>query len=130
VFIASIIRAIDFIALMMEAVRTFDTSVYSNETTRRFIQEGPNFHSSVVLQTHSLYITWGISNWPVGGSSSETQSHPISINNNNYEVPKQLSYRFIEATAVSWYIKCNNLCINFTCVNRHTSLDIVPMVIT
>jgi hypothetical protein len=31
-----------FIALMMEAVRTSETSVYSNETTRRYIPEGSN----------------------------------------------------------------------------------------
>jgi hypothetical protein len=38
---ASIIRVI-IIALMMEAVRTFETSVYSNENTRRYIPEGFN----------------------------------------------------------------------------------------
>jgi predicted secreted protein len=30
------------IALMMEAVRTSETSVYSNETTARYIPEGSN----------------------------------------------------------------------------------------
>jgi hypothetical protein len=29
---------------MMEAVRTSETSVYSNETTRRYIPEGSNLH--------------------------------------------------------------------------------------
>jgi hypothetical protein len=36
---ASIIKA-----LMMEAVRTSETSVYSNETARRYIPEGSNLH--------------------------------------------------------------------------------------
>jgi hypothetical protein len=30
------------IVLMMEAVRTYETSVYSKETTRRYIPEGSN----------------------------------------------------------------------------------------
>jgi hypothetical protein len=30
----------------MEAVRTSETSLYSNETTRRYIPEGSNFHIS------------------------------------------------------------------------------------
>jgi hypothetical protein len=34
-----------FIALMMEAVRTSETLVYSNETTWRYIPEGSNLHS-------------------------------------------------------------------------------------
>jgi hypothetical protein len=33
------------IALMMEAVRTFETSVYSNETTRRYIPEDSDIHA-------------------------------------------------------------------------------------
>jgi hypothetical protein len=32
----------EFIALMMEAVRTSEKAVYSNETTRRYIPEGSN----------------------------------------------------------------------------------------
>jgi hypothetical protein len=32
--------------------------------------------------SHS-YITWGMNDRPLGGSSSETQSHPIDINNMN-----------------------------------------------
>jgi hypothetical protein len=32
-----------FIALMMEAVRTSETSVYSNKTTSRYIPDGCNF---------------------------------------------------------------------------------------
>jgi hypothetical protein len=39
---ASIIR---FIALMMEAVRISETSVYFNETTRRYVPEGYNLHT-------------------------------------------------------------------------------------
>jgi hypothetical protein len=31
-------------ALMMDAVRAPETSVYSNETTRRYIPEGSNLH--------------------------------------------------------------------------------------
>jgi hypothetical protein len=30
---------------MMEAVRTTETSVYSNETTRRYIPQGSNLHT-------------------------------------------------------------------------------------
>jgi hypothetical protein len=33
-------RSAGFITLMMEAVRTSQTSVYPNETTRRYIPEG------------------------------------------------------------------------------------------
>jgi hypothetical protein len=32
-------------ALIMEVVRTSETSVYSNETTRRYIPEGANLHT-------------------------------------------------------------------------------------
>jgi hypothetical protein len=32
-------------ALMMEAVRTSETSAYPSETTRRYILEGSNLHS-------------------------------------------------------------------------------------
>jgi hypothetical protein len=35
-----------FIALMTEAVRTSETSVYSNQTTRRYILEGSNLHGN------------------------------------------------------------------------------------
>jgi len=31
-------------ALMMEAVRTSDTSVYNNDTTRRYMSEGSNLN--------------------------------------------------------------------------------------
>jgi hypothetical protein len=30
---------------MMEAVRTCETSVYANETTRRYIPQGSNIHT-------------------------------------------------------------------------------------
>jgi hypothetical protein len=40
VFTASII-----IALLMKAVRTSETSVYYNETTRRYIPEDSNLHT-------------------------------------------------------------------------------------
>jgi hypothetical protein len=33
------------ISLIMEAVRASETSVYSNETTRRYIPEGSNLHT-------------------------------------------------------------------------------------
>jgi len=33
------------IALIMEAIRTSETSVYSNETTRRYIPDGCNLRS-------------------------------------------------------------------------------------
>jgi hypothetical protein len=41
-----------FTALMMEAVRTSDTSVYLNETTRRYIQE-----SFPLLECHRVHFT-------------------------------------------------------------------------
>jgi hypothetical protein len=43
-------------ALTMEAVPTFETSVYSNETTRRYIPEGYNLHTSSFENLKS-YIT-------------------------------------------------------------------------
>jgi hypothetical protein len=41
---------------MMEAVRTSETSVYSNETTRRYIPEGSNLHTRrhENLKSHSV----------------------------------------------------------------------------
>jgi hypothetical protein len=48
-----------FIALMMETARTSETSVYSNETTRRCIQQG--FHLYTCrrqnLKSHNLNIS-------------------------------------------------------------------------
>jgi hypothetical protein len=38
-------RTASIIALMMEAVRTSETSVYPNETTQSYILEGPNLHT-------------------------------------------------------------------------------------
>jgi hypothetical protein len=32
-------------ALLMEAIRTSETSIYSNENTRRYIPEGSNLHT-------------------------------------------------------------------------------------
>jgi len=42
---ASIIRAMIIIALMMEAVRTSETSVNFNVTTRRYIPEDSKLHT-------------------------------------------------------------------------------------
>jgi hypothetical protein len=38
------------------------------------------YHSTMALALHT-YITWGMNNKPVGGSSSEASSHPINKNN-------------------------------------------------
>jgi predicted SAM-dependent methyltransferase len=38
-------------AMMMEAVIISETSVYSNETTQRFIQEGSNLHPNHLFKT-------------------------------------------------------------------------------
>jgi hypothetical protein len=35
----------EFTALKIEAVRTTETSLYSNQTTRRYMPEGSNFHT-------------------------------------------------------------------------------------
>jgi hypothetical protein len=59
---ASIIR--EMLALMMVAVRTSETSVYCNETTRRYIPEGyflhtcrrENLKSHVFHTSDSIYI--------------------------------------------------------------------------
>jgi hypothetical protein len=37
-----------FITLMVEALRNSETSVYSKETTQRYISEGSNFHTHFV----------------------------------------------------------------------------------
>jgi hypothetical protein len=37
-----------YITLMMEAVRTYETSVYSNDTTLRYIPEDSHLHSQDV----------------------------------------------------------------------------------
>jgi hypothetical protein len=42
---ASIIRAINTIILMMEALRTSETSVYFMEITRRYIPAGYHLHT-------------------------------------------------------------------------------------
>jgi hypothetical protein len=39
---AVVVKAMN--ALMMEAVRTSETSIYFNETTRRYIPEGCHLH--------------------------------------------------------------------------------------
>jgi hypothetical protein len=41
----SLVGAHEFIALMMESVRTFETSVYFKGTTRRYVPEGCNLHT-------------------------------------------------------------------------------------
>jgi hypothetical protein len=43
---------------MMDAVRTSETSVYCNETTRRSISEGSNVHTrrSENSKSHSIYL--------------------------------------------------------------------------
>jgi hypothetical protein len=46
-----------FITMMMEAVRTSETSVYFNETTRRYIPEG--CHLQVKLKLYFCYILSG-----------------------------------------------------------------------
>jgi hypothetical protein len=52
---ASIIRVIIIItALMMEAVRTSETSVYSNKTTRRYIPEGSNLDLALSVKLNSF----------------------------------------------------------------------------
>jgi hypothetical protein len=53
---ASVIRAI--IALMMEAVRTSETSVHFNVTTRRYIQEESKLHTGrrEELKSHMVKI--------------------------------------------------------------------------
>jgi hypothetical protein len=38
-------NASNITALMMEALRTSETSVYPNETTRRYMPEGSNLHT-------------------------------------------------------------------------------------
>jgi hypothetical protein len=46
------------IALMMKAVHTSETSVYSNETTRRCVPEGSDIHTcrSENLKSHNEYV--------------------------------------------------------------------------
>jgi hypothetical protein len=39
---------VSYIALMMEAVRTPETSFYSNETTWRYVSEGSSLHSHII----------------------------------------------------------------------------------
>jgi hypothetical protein len=48
----------NLIALMMEAVRTFETSPYINETTRRCIPEGYHLHTRrhENLKSHRLRV--------------------------------------------------------------------------
>jgi hypothetical protein len=48
-------RRFRFIALMMEAVRTSETSVYSKETTWRYIPEESNIHTRCreILKSHT-----------------------------------------------------------------------------
>jgi hypothetical protein len=41
------------------------------------------YHSTVALHTHISSGGGGVNNRPVGGSSSETQSHPIGMNSNS-----------------------------------------------
>jgi hypothetical protein len=41
---------------MMEAVRTFETTVYSNETTRRYISEGSKLYSLILRLLNSQIV--------------------------------------------------------------------------
>jgi hypothetical protein len=45
---------------MMEAVRTSETSVYSNETTRHYITEGSNLHTRrrENLKSHESFVVY------------------------------------------------------------------------
>jgi hypothetical protein len=44
------VRTSSIIMAMMEAVRTSETSAYSNETTRRYIPEGSHLHQLDTLE--------------------------------------------------------------------------------
>jgi hypothetical protein len=39
-----------------------------------------HYHSTVALQTHISPGGGGVNNWPAGGDSSQTQSHPNDMN--------------------------------------------------
>jgi hypothetical protein len=49
------VRTVPIIALMMGAIHTSETSVYFNETTRRYILESCHLHTS-----HTLVAKWFI----------------------------------------------------------------------
>jgi hypothetical protein len=51
---SGILRRVSFsISLMMETVRTYETSVYYNETTRSSILEGSNLQPTYFLKNNS-----------------------------------------------------------------------------
>jgi hypothetical protein len=55
-------------------------------------------------------IIWGMNNRPVGGCSSETQSHPIDMNNNiaYYSTRQKFPYRsytdLLKVTEQAWHL--------------------------
>jgi hypothetical protein len=48
---------VEFISLMMEAVRTSETSVYSNETTRRYVPEGSHLNIKFIFTVLCFELT-------------------------------------------------------------------------
>jgi hypothetical protein len=61
----------------------------------RFITEFFGFPLSISFHHGSLYsyIIWGMKNRPTGGRNSQTQSHPINMNNNRLFGFKHLRHR-------------------------------------
>jgi hypothetical protein len=74
-----------FIALMMEADRIIETSVYFNETTRRYIPEGCQLHDHELFNTKFtfplmiLHINPGGAHIAVWGNRSGTRNRPLCI---------------------------------------------------
>jgi hypothetical protein len=74
-----------FIALMMEAVRIIETSVYFNETTWRYIPEGCHLHDHELFNTKFnfplmiLHINPGGAHRAVWGNRSGTINRPMCI---------------------------------------------------
>jgi len=46
------VRTASINALIMEAACTSETSIYSKETTRRYIPEGSNLHTFYLIETY------------------------------------------------------------------------------
>jgi hypothetical protein len=73
-------------------------------------QEFFSFPLSVSLYHGSLcsYIIWGMNNRPIGGHSSETQSHPIYMNNNVLRDHNFINFVAFHADVHKTPVSCNS----------------------
>jgi hypothetical protein len=101
-------------AVMMEAVRTFETSVYS-DTTRRYIPEGSNlhtrrrenfkYHTMTVCSSEtliSIVVFRVFDRWLTGKSSMRTAELRKKEGRRQLSLPPPLPFHFFQQTSGNW----------------------------